>query len=88
MRLLTLLEAANYLAISKTTLRRLIATKAIRYSQAGRWGRIRFRHEWLDEFIDRHTVARPDIHLSKPKRKPTSRAKADTPFVSRHGLDL
>src|SRR5258708_1467905 len=60
--LLSLAQAAEYLGASESGLRkiversrRLLATgrpPLIKWCQHGRWGRIRFRAEWLEAYID------------------------------------
>lgn len=54
--MLTLKEAAEVLGCSPSGLRKLIRQGAIRYFQIGKHSTIRFRREWLDDFIDLHSV--------------------------------
>lgn len=69
--LLNLKEAARLLGCSPKGVRVLIDRTrrgkpgGIRFCQVGR-GRIRFRREWLDEFVDEHTTYTP-TPLTRPK---------------------
>ena len=85
MPLLTVAAAAEYLAMSESGLRKLVKRRLIRYSQLGRWGRIRFRREWLDEFIaagEVTPITSPQVRTKK-RSKPVAHPTTDT----RHGLD-
>jgi len=86
MGLLTIKEAAKYLALSETGLRKLVRRRAIRYSQHGRWGRIRFRPEWLEEFIEAGVVAPLSASKPLPPRPKRQVSRLPGPEKS-HGLD-
>lgn len=47
--IMTLVEAATYLAVSKRTVEGLIATRQLRVSRLGR--RVLIRREWLDDLV-------------------------------------
>lgn len=53
--LLTIDEAALYLRVSVRTVHTLIKTKQLRYTRV-REG-LRFRLQWLNEYLDKRTVA-------------------------------
>jgi hypothetical protein len=92
MALLSLAESADYLSMSPRNLHRIVSRSRsqasrgqnpeIRFFQYLR-GRIKFRQEWLDDFIDRHST--PVIAIPPPPRqRRTSRAKPQTVVVNRH----
>jgi excisionase family DNA binding protein len=81
-KLLTLREAAAYLGYSPSGLRKIVSKRAIRYSQVGQ-GPIRFRREWLDEFVAVHTVDPRQIERS-PAHPRTRRMDGGQ---VRHGFD-
>lgn len=63
-RLLTPDDAIHYLALDKQRLRApreslrwLCRSKKLRFAKIGRY--VRFRQEWLDEFIDRTASSHP-----------------------------
>ena len=89
--LLSLKEAAAYLGYTERGLRkivgrswlarrgRIVNAPTIEFSQAGKRGAIRFRREWLDDFINKGRVMPiPDLPLATRRR--TYRGKS-------HGLD-
>jgi excisionase family DNA binding protein len=51
---LTIEEAATYLRVSRRTVRTLIKTKQLTYTRV-REG-IRFRLQWLNDYLDKRTV--------------------------------
>lgn len=79
--LIGLPEAAKILGYQVDRLRRLAKQKQIKYVQHGQ-GRIKFRREWLDEFIDSNSRGPQDI-----KRSPAQRRKVRMDFEPRHGFD-
>lgn len=84
--LISLKEAAEYLGISTKTLERLVAKRAIRYFQAGFHCRIKFRQEWLDEWIEAIAIEprSPDKpKLKRPAPKPNNRKLKSS---ASHGL--
>ncbi len=70
--LITLEEAAQYLAMSVSGLRKVLQSGKIKYTQNGKKGRIKFRKEWLDEFIEENTPSytKPYTAPKKQKKKP------------------
>lgn len=83
--LLDLNAAAAILGYKPAGLRKIVAaTKAgkpgptIQFAQVGK-GPIRFRREWLDEFITKNVVKRPP--------KPTKRARPRPAAEPQHGFD-
>ena len=75
--LISLTDAAAYLGMTANGLRKIVRGGGITYFQHGRRGRIKFRPEWLDEFVGVHThpprqfVPRPS---RQPKQKPSKPA--------------
>lgn len=71
--MLTLREAALQLGITESGLRKVLRRRGIRYFQDRPHSAIRFRQEWIDEYIEGHTVDpttdRPTLHLiTAPQR--------------------
>jgi hypothetical protein len=66
--LLSLREAAALLDYTEKGLRKIVARRGIEYFQSQRWGPIKFKREWLDDFIEsraeKRPVARPQSKLS------------------------
>lgn len=54
-RLLCLNAAAEYLGMTAHGLRKIVKRGGIVYFQSGRRGRLRFKTEWLDDYIAQHT---------------------------------
>jgi excisionase family DNA binding protein len=80
-RLLNLKEAAKYLGYDAAGLRKIVGQNRIRFVQNGR-GPIKFRREWLDEFISENEAGPKDI-----KRSPAQRRRSVPIKKSRFGLD-
>lgn len=55
-RLLTLHDAADFLAVSVKTVRRLVETRQLDHVRVGGRRQIRFTPEQLDTYVRRHTV--------------------------------
>jgi excisionase family DNA binding protein len=51
---LNILEAAQYLRVSRRTMHTLVETKQLKYTRV-REG-LRFRLQWLNEYLDKRTV--------------------------------
>jgi hypothetical protein len=78
--MLSIRDAARHLGCSTDTVRQLVnrskarlaghATSGptIKFFQTGRYGSIRFRPEWLEEFIDAGTRD-PDVSVERPRAK-------------------
>jgi hypothetical protein len=97
-KLLRLKDAAERIGYSETGLRHIVdrtrrkslgdavSGPTIKFMQAGKNSTILFKQEWLDEFIDLHTVdpsaAEP---VRTPARKPRGTATPRPPFS--FGLD-
>lgn len=79
--LIGLAEAAKILGYQADRLRRLAKQKRIKYVQHGQ-GRIKFRREWLDEFIDSNSSGPQDI-----KRSPAQRRTVRMDFEPRPSFD-
>jgi excisionase family DNA binding protein len=86
--LVDLTTAAAYLGYIPSGLRKLVKQKRIRYVQNGR-GPIRFRREWLDEFINANSSGPQDIERapaqtrSKPRPASKPRLSYDSSFYLR-----
>jgi excisionase family DNA binding protein len=76
-----LAEAAKRLGYQPEGLRRLVKQKRIKYVQHGQ-GRIKFRREWLDEYINANTSGPDDI-----KRSPVQRRRPPISFKLRDAFD-
>jgi len=74
--MLNLSEAAAYLGMSPSGLRKILNRGQIKYFQHGKHGRIKFKQEWLDDYIEAHAVSpvRPLVTspVSKKRRRATS----------------
>lgn len=81
---LTLSEAAEQLRISPTTLRQMARHGRIRCAQDGKWGRYKFRQEWLDEYLDSHTL--PLRENEKATEQRPARKRKVTPDPKRPEL--
>jgi hypothetical protein len=68
--LLNLEQAAAYLGYKPEGLRKIVKLRQIEFAQNGR-GPIRFRREWLDEFVARNAGGPDDIERSPAQRPPT-----------------
>jgi excisionase family DNA binding protein len=64
-RLLTLLEVCDRLGLNRKTVRRLMREDGLRWTRIGR--DIRFRPEWVEEYIDRQ--ASPAAAPPRPARR-------------------
>ena len=73
--LIDVAEAAEFLGYKPAGLRKLVKQGAIRYVQNGR-GPIRFRREWLDDFIASNNP-------TESKRSPAQRRKQPTALPHR-----
>lgn len=80
MKLISISEAAEILGYSVKGLRRIVERSrarcqgtrspgpTIRFFQAGRGAPIKFRLEWIEEFIEEHTF-HPDAAIVKPRQR-------------------
>ena len=68
--LISLDTAATQLGYSVSGLRKLIRKKAIQFFQISPHAAIKFRQEWLDEFVEAKTIkpSRPLPPKPKPKK--------------------
>lgn len=81
-------EVAQQLGSTESGVRKLVAKREIKFYQHGKHGRIRFKQEWIDEFIEKHTVSPPDETLAPvPPRKHKGREKHPAPCDGKHGLN-
>jgi excisionase family DNA binding protein len=76
--LLNLQQAADYLGSKPSGLRKVVKRGGIRYVQVGQ-GPIKFRREWLDEFVT--NVNAP------PAKNPQSRAPTAQHIENTHGFN-
>lgn len=53
--MMSIQQAAEYLGYSVSGLRKLVRLGVIRYFQAREGAALRFRQEWLDDFIEANT---------------------------------
>jgi hypothetical protein len=66
--MVTLSEAATRLGYSTSGLRKLVRKRAIQFFQAGPNSPIKFRPEWLDQFIEAGSI-KPGAPAEVKKRK-------------------
>lgn len=83
--MLSLEQAAAYLGYSPSGLRKLVQRtrerkhgRTIKFFQSGKWSNIKFKQEWLDEFIEQGTV---EPVPTKPKKR-VSNAEVERIFGS------
>ena len=69
--MLSLREASRLLGYTEKGLRKIVARKGIECFQSKPWAPIKFKREWIDNFVESHTKQRP---VARPKSKPLSYA--------------
>ena len=89
-RMLHLEDAAQYVGLTASGLRKLVAKKELRYFQRKPHSPIMFKTDWLDEHIDKHTHApkdeqAPPVLPRRKKRKPKTQDGLDE---GRHGFRM
>jgi hypothetical protein len=78
--LLNLQQAARDLGLTPSGLRKLVAKKEIRYFQRKAHSPIMFRPEWLEEYVEKHTVAsKDDLTDVMPPTRRRRQAKSESP---------
>jgi excisionase family DNA binding protein len=82
--LISLSEAAELLGYSVSGLRKLVRRREIQYFQAGPHSPLKFRREWLDEFISAGSVAPGESGEPSPPKK---RSKPQRAIEPRSGFD-
>ncbi len=84
--MLSLKEAAQYLSCSQSSLRKTVRDGRIRYYQPRKHDRIKFKPQWLEEFLAAGTH---DPMLPRPLqvRRPTRPPPSGDAVASDHGLD-
>ena len=78
-------EVAQQLGCTVSGVRKVVARGEIRYFQHGKRGRLKFKPEWVEEFVCKHTVAPKDETPQKARPKPKKRLIAGK-CENRHGL--
>ena len=58
--LLSLREAATLLGYTPKGLRKIVSRKGIQVCQSRKWAPLKFKREWLDDFVDGHTTRLPN----------------------------
>ena len=81
--LLSLRQTAQQLNMSCSGLRKIIARGDLPYCQARKGGRVCFREEWIQAYIDEHTRY-PTAKLPTLKEKPTPLSACS---IGNHGFD-
>ena len=83
-------EVAQQLGCTVSGVRKVVARGEIRYFQHGKRGRLKFKPEWVDEFIARHTVAPAEEQPQRVSAKRPGKKKAveGTEAVCGFGWDL
>ena len=84
--LLSLQQAADYLGMSISGLRKMIRGRVVRFFQPSKHGRIRFRREWLDDLIEMNSTALISAKPVESRRCKTTTAPIKFDEKS-HGLD-
>ena len=69
--MLNIEEVAKQLGCTVSGVRKVVARGEIRYFQHGKRGRLKFKPEWVDEFVASHTHAPSN---EQPRRAPAKRA--------------
>ncbi len=69
--LMSIEEAADYLGYSVSGIRKLVHKGGLRYFQASKGACLKFREEWLNEYIEAHSTLDPEP-VAKLKRKKAS----------------
>jgi excisionase family DNA binding protein len=83
---LGLRAAAEYIRVSEHTLRRLVRARAIQYVQNAPRGRIRFKREWLDTYLEMASTAARRRNSKPPTPKP-GRRTGNRGQDNNHGID-
>ena len=84
-RLLNLQEAADYLGYSESGMRKLVAKGELLFCQRRKHGRIKFKPEWLEDFIRENTH---DLRTEPPQKATRKAARKRTDLAENsHGLD-
>ena len=65
-KLLTMVEASEYLGVSKLTLYGWVSARKVSFVKVGRL--VKFKQEHLDKWIDQHTVKAP-VRLERGEQK-------------------
>lgn len=81
--MLNLAQAAAELNCSESGLRKIVRRREIQFFQRRKHAPLRFKPEWLAEYIDRHSTT-----PGEPSQAPASRQrrKPAPPVVNRFGL--
>lgn len=74
--LLNVREAARYLGYDAAGLRKIVSQKRIRFVQNGR-GPIKFRREWLDEFIAANCNGPQDVKRAPVQKRSKPRPNSE-----------
>ena len=90
--MLNIEEVAKQLGCTVSGVRKVVARGEIRYFQHGKRGRLKFKPEWVDEFVASHTHApsneQPHRVPAKRASKPPSRYSRDSGKVCGFGWEL
>ena len=69
-------DVAQQLGCTISGIRKLVVRGELRYFQHGKRGRLKFKPEWIDEFVTKHTVAptdeQPQRVLARPRKNRSS----------------
>ena len=79
-------ESANYLGMSVSGLRKIVRKGKIRYFQSGRCGRIKFKKEWLDDYIEENSQHRQEPPAKVGRKKKPQLVVDDC--CEKHGFSL
>ena len=83
-------DVAQQLGCTVSGVRKIVARGEMRYFQHGKRGRLKFKQEWVDEFIAQHTVAPADKQPQRlsAKRPAKQKSPATNEAVCGFGWDL
>jgi excisionase family DNA binding protein len=85
--MLNITEAAERLGIGVKSLRKLVARSKIRFQQAGPHRPIRFKAEWLDQFIAENTSEPQDEPIRASRAKKSKQRPAPINIEPQFGFD-
>lgn len=80
--LISLSQAAELLGYSTSGLRKLVRRREVQYFQARPHAPIKFKREWIDEFIEANSTNPGMVEAPRPRKRKTPLLKSGA-----HGFD-
>jgi excisionase family DNA binding protein len=81
-------DVARQLGCTVSGVRKVVARGEIRYFQHGKRGRLKFKPEWVDEFVVKHTHAPTDEQPRRAPAQPNRKKSIATDSADdRHGFN-